>query len=73
MNAYFIASVRGNDFLAEGNTPDQAWRNLCDKEKDNGSLWKTSDSYRNKTAVLKQGFTFFDVTNPSKGAYKKID
>lgn len=72
MNTYLIASVRGNDFLAEGNTPDQAWSNLCDKEKDNGSLWKTSDSHRNKTAVLKQGFTFFDASDPSKGAYKKI-
>lgn len=72
MNRYFIASLRGSDFVAEGNTPEEAWENLCEKEKDNGSLWKTGDSHRNKTAVATEGFTFFDPNDPTKGAYKKI-
>lgn len=72
MNRYLIASVRGSDFVAEGITPQEAWKNLCEKEKDNGSLWKTGDSLRNKTAVAIECFTFFDASDPSKGAYKKI-
>ena len=72
MPKYLIATVRGKDFEAEGNTPEEAWLNLCKAEKNNGSLWKTKDIYRNQAAVNFEGFTWFDPNNPIKGAWKLI-
>lgn len=72
MPKYLIASVRGKDFEAEGNSPEEAWLNLCEAEKDNGSLWRTKDIYRNQKAVKLEGFTWFDANNPIKGAWKLI-
>lgn len=58
MKKYLFASLRGDDFEIEGNTPEEAWQNLCEREKDNGSLWKTQDECRNRCAVEKQGFSW---------------
>ena len=38
MNKYIFASLRGPDFLAYGETPEIAYQNLCDEERENGSL-----------------------------------
>lgn len=60
MKKFMIASVRGKDFEIEGTDFANAWQNLCEREKDNGSLWKAMDSHRVKAAVERCGFTFFD-------------
>lgn len=53
---YLFASLRGKDFEIEGATPQEAWENLVEREKDSGSLWKAFDPVRNGFAVEKQGF-----------------
>lgn len=72
MNTYIFASLRGNDFTSEGKDVSDAYKNLCDKEKDNGSLWKLSDIHRNKTAVEKQGFKYFKLEYGNSVAYKQV-
>jgi hypothetical protein len=72
MPKYLIASVRGKDFEAEGDTPEEAWLNLFHAEKDNGTLWRVSDVYRNQRAVRDQGFTWFNPDDPMKGVWKLI-
>ena len=72
MAKYLIASVRGKDFEVEGDTPEEALLNLYKTEKDNGSLWKTKDIYRNQKAVKNQGFTWFDPNDPMKGVWKLV-
>lgn len=53
---YLFASLRGEDFEIEGATPQEAWENLVEREKDSGSLWKAFDPVRNRFAVEMQGF-----------------
>ena len=43
MKTYMFASLRGLDFIIDGFTPEDAWARLCEREKENGSLWKTGD------------------------------
>lgn len=71
MNAYIFASLRGPDFVAYGETPEIAYQNLCDEERENGSLWKLYDSHRNAMAVKLQGFTRLDTEFDSP-AYKQL-
>jgi hypothetical protein len=42
---YEFASLRGDNFIAEGNTPEDAYKNLVEQEKDEGTLWRLSDPY----------------------------
>ena len=72
MKKYKIASLRGSDFIVQAVSPEDAWLKLCEQEKDNGSLWKTSCEYRNKAAVEQEGFTLFVHGEYSSGAYKEI-
>ena len=72
MAKYKFASLRGSDFVIEGDTPQDAWNNLCEREKNNGSLWKTQDRFRNKNAVHKQKFKYLDSKNPTSPAYIEI-
>ena len=72
MKTFQFASVRGNDFVSTGKDVNEAWENLVKKEKDNGSLWKTSDAHRNRAAAAIQGFTLVDLKAPEKGAYKEV-
>ena len=72
MAIYEFASLRGNSFVIEGNDAEGAWKNLCLREKENGSLWKTSDIYCNIAHVNKLGFSFLDE-NKKMPAYKRID
>lgn len=70
---YVFASLRDQDFMIEGNDPKDAWLRLVEREKDNGSLWKTSDAYRNKCAVVKQGFSYlYPERGANSCAYKEI-
>lgn len=69
---YVFASLRGEDFEVEGVTPLDAWQNLCSREAQNGSLWKTSDKYRNEQAVKLQGFKKLNLIY-SWVAYKEIE
>lgn len=73
MNKYIFASSRGADFEAEGNTPEEAWKNLCKIEINNGSLWKTQDRFRNEKAVMNQGFTPFDRNDFTKPVWKLVE
>ena len=70
MNKYIFASLRGADFIAYGETPEMAYQNLCDQERENGSLWKLNDRYRNQCAVSNQGFSYLS-NNPDWPAYKQ--
>jgi hypothetical protein len=76
MKTYLFASLRGDDFEIQGESPEDAWRNLVEKEKDNGSLWKTSDVMRNKYAVRHEGFSKLEFPNKtwvsSWVAYKEL-
>ena len=69
MKTYLFASLFGVDFKIQGTSPENAWQNLVEREKETGSIWKTSDWTRNKTAVEKQGFSFLTPNGP---AYKQI-
>lgn len=60
MNSYVIASLSGADVIIDGIDFQDALNNLCEREKDNGSLVKTRDSYRNWYAVAYDGFTHFN-------------
>lgn len=71
MNTYIFASLRGSDFIAYGETPEIAYQNLCDEERENGSLWKLFDVHRNQCAVNKQGFSYLDNDGDSV-AYKQL-
>ena len=73
MKKYIIASVRGKDFIVEAMSPDEAWVTLCAQEMHNGSLWKTSDSFRNRVAVEREGFTLFNPNEYTSGAWKEIE
>lgn len=72
MQKFLFSSCRGKDFEATGETPEEAYQNLVLAEFDSGRLRRLNDAFRNTTAVNKQGFTFFDVNSPEKGAYKKL-
>lgn len=72
MKLFLFASLRGNNFKVTGNDVNDAWNKLCEREKDSGNMWKTSDPTRNICAVAFEGFTYIDVNNPSAGAYKEI-
>jgi hypothetical protein len=69
---YEFQSVRGKNFLVEGDNPQQAWRNLVNREKDNGTLWRCSDSYCNQYAVEHCGFTYLDSDNHYSPVYKEV-
>lgn len=56
-NLYAFASLRGGDFQVHGTSPEDAWQYLCNREEENGVLWRTRDKYRNRAAVERQGFT----------------
>ena len=66
----FFATLRGNDFISDGNDVRDAYEHLCESEKDNGSLWKLGDSDRNNLAVQKEGFSYFSLGSFDI-AYKK--
>lgn len=72
MNTYEFASLRGNNFIIDGYTPNDAWNRLVERERDNGSLWKTSDKYCNQAHVNNFGFSFLD-NNPDFPAYKQLN
>lgn len=65
---YIFASLRGDDFVAEGETPLEAYRNLISVESENGSLWKLGDPHRNKHAVEQQGFSYLKINIAYKEA-----
>ena len=70
---YAFASVRGADFVISGNDPEDAWLRLCEREKHNGSLWKTSCEHRNATAVDREGFSYLFLNKSSSSvAYKEL-
>lgn len=58
LKKYLFASLRGGDFQIEGSSPEDAWSRLCEREKENGSLWKAMDKHRNKLAVENEGFSW---------------
>ena len=72
MTKYVIASVRGNDFQVEADSPREAWAILSIQEQNTGRLWRTSCEYRNRYAVEMEGFTLFIPDQYSSGAYKEI-
>lgn len=72
MKKYLIASLRGSDFLVEADNPCGAWEALFRRERENGSLWKTSCEYRNRVAVDKEGFTLFKEDDYTSGAWKEV-
>ena len=45
MKKFTFASLRGADFSAVADTVEDAWKIICEEEKDNGTLWRASDSY----------------------------
>lgn len=63
---YIFASVRGDDFIAEGETPIEAYKNLIAAESENGSLWKLGDPHRNQYAVEQQGFSYLSFDDGAK-------
>lgn len=72
MAKYKFASLRGSDFVIEGDTPQDAWNKLCEREKDNGSLWKTQDLFRNKNAVQKNKYKYLNSKDPNSPAYIEV-
>lgn len=67
---YVFASLREPDFKIDvplGTSVDEAYRLLCEREMNNGTLWKLFNDYRNKTAIEKFGFQPYFST-----AYKVI-
>ena len=70
MTTYIFASLRGQDFEIEGSSPIDAWNNLCEREKDEGTLWRCFDEYRNKTAVDQFGFSYLGIVESSSVAYR---
>lgn len=48
MKLFIFASVRGADFQSFGKDVHEAYKNLVEKEKHNGSLWKLQDKIRNQ-------------------------
>lgn len=73
LHTYLIASLRGPDFEIQAATPENAWHKLVEREKENGVLWRTSDKFRNNAAVKSQGFTFYDPSDHTKGAWKLVE
>jgi hypothetical protein len=67
---YIFASLRTPEFTIDGISPEDAWKRLCEREKNNGNLWKTSDVYRNRYAVENQGFSW--LTKVDGVAYKEV-
>ena len=73
MKNYLFASLLGDNFKINGENPWDAWFNLVQREKNNGTLWRVSDEFRNEEAVEKEGFTFLDGEgNAGTPAYKEI-
>jgi hypothetical protein len=58
MNTFIFCSGRGKDFVIQGENAQDAWSNLVEREKDNGTLWRCHDVYCNKYAITKLGFQF---------------
>lgn len=70
MNMYEFASLRGKNFRAQGNTPEEAYQKLCEMYKDDGVLWRMSDGHMVKECV-KRGWSRLGE-NPGV-AYKVIN
>jgi len=67
MPIYQFKSLHGTDFFIEGDSPSDAYNNLCNREADNGTLWLLHDIYRNRHAVNNQRFVCLvenDYWNP---------
>lgn len=67
---YVFASVRGPDLMIDvplGTSVEDAYKLLCKREIDNGSLWKLVNNCRNKIAIEDFGFHPY-----SSMAYKVI-
>lgn len=56
MPKFVFASLRGDDFESEGENVFEAYRNLCEREKDNGTLWRLFDDSRIEKAIELEGF-----------------
>jgi hypothetical protein len=62
MKKFTFASVRGEDFVVFEENIENAFKNLCEEEKDNGVLWRLFDFYRNSYAINNEGFiAYFDM------------
>lgn len=71
MKTYVFASCRGNDFVIQGDAPEEAWKALVQREMDNGNLWRCNDSYRNEFACENEGFLKLGL-NYSAPVFKEI-
>jgi hypothetical protein len=40
MKTFLFASLRGDDFIVQGETAEEAWKNLVEVEKHNGNVLK---------------------------------
>lgn len=70
---YTFASLRGPDFQIEvpdNTNPAEAYLLLAERERDNGSLWKLHDDYRNRMAVKLEGFRYLDPFDSVSPVYK---
>lgn len=68
---YLFASSRGPDFESEGNSSQDAYRKLLEKEKYSGTLWRLSDPHRLKFAIKHQGFKLLAEAN-NQVAFKEL-
>lgn len=54
---YRFASLRGPDFESIGTSPKDALCNLLNRIKDDGTVWRMHDEYRNMHAVKEEGYS----------------
>lgn len=69
---YEFCSLRGNNFRAEGNTPEEAWENLVEQEKNEGSLWRCNDYHCNRHAVQNGRFKCLISNDYWQPVYREV-
>lgn len=73
MPKYKFASVRGSDFVIEGDDAYDSYEKLQKREEDEGTLWRMNDFYRNRFAVRHEGYSYIDKNDITVGVYKEIE
>lgn len=56
---YEFASLRGDNFKSEAGTPEEAWLIICEREKDEGTLWRAFDQFLVESCIQKGWKTIF--------------
>lgn len=73
MKTFEFASLRGKNFRIQGETVEQAYANLVEREKDEGTLWRLHDIHMVEHCIA-HGWKEFKENhiNPMPVAYREV-